>query len=272
MSSAIAVLIGPIPTITPGHARAMVLIFGSLAAVVVVGMVVEAIRRRTTLPLFCLLGSVLCNPVEPLWDVLGNLRFYHGNAVAWTAFPNLPQPIEYPYWAAFTYTLFTGVTSYLFFRMFHAAVSWHRYWILLSSMAVMNFIVEGFALTSGYGYYGYQPWRFGSDFPLWWIFTNYGELLGGALLLLLTRRYGPKANALAIVVVPSAFAGWELWTGWPMFAALGSTGNVLILNLVAWLTAAISIGTIWLIGRQMIVEPLALAAARPAPAFQKEPS
>jgi hypothetical protein len=87
--------------------------------VVVLVAVVEAVRRHSALPLFCLVGSVLCSPVEPIRDSLGNLRFHHGNLVAFAMFPELPQPIEYPWWAAW-----------------------------------------------------------GTDFPLWWVFTDYGERSG----------------------------------------------------------------------------------------------
>jgi hypothetical protein len=241
--------IGPIPWITEAHARTMFILFGSIAVVVVLVALTEAVRRRSTLPLFCLVGSVLCNPVEPVWDALGNLRFHHGNMVAFVMFPELPQPIEYPWWAAFVYTFFTGVTGYLFYRMFAAGVSWSRYWRYLSGMAVMNVLVEGFLITSGYDYYGYQPWRWGTDFPLWWVFTNYGELLGGALLAAAVTRWGSRAYPLAIVIVPSSFAAWELWAGWPMFAALHADVSPLVLNLAALFTAVIAVGTIWVLGR-----------------------
>jgi hypothetical protein len=113
----------------------------------------------------------------------------------------------------------------------------------------MNFVLEGFIITYAYDYYGYQPWRWGSDLPLWWIFTNYGELLGAAVLVLAASRLGPRAYPLAIVVVPGSFAAWELWTGWPMFAVLNSDANALIANLAALGTAAIAVGTIYALGR-----------------------
>jgi hypothetical protein len=158
--------IGPIPSITESHSRTMFLVFGSIAVVVVFAALADAVRRRSTLPLFCLVGSVLCNPVEPVWDALGNLRFHHGNVVAFVMFPELSQPIEYPWWAA-------------------AAVA----------------------------------------------------------------RWGSRAYPLAIVIVPSSFAAWELWAGWPMFAALHADVSPLVLNLAALFTAVIAVGTIWVLGR-----------------------
>jgi hypothetical protein len=251
-TSPTADVIGPIPTISALHAQVFFYLFGALAVVVLLAAVAEGTRRRSPLMLICLVGSVLCNPVEPVWDALGKLRFAHGNYVAWTEFPDLPIPVQYPWWAAFVYTFFTGVTCYVFFRMFQANVSWRTFWLFAGGQAVMNIVLEGYVITSAYDYYGYQPWRIGSDFPLWWVFANFGELLGGALLALAVRRFGTRGYPLAIVIVPSSFAAWELWAGWPVFAALNTDTGPLVRNLAALLTAGIAVGSIWFIGKAML--------------------
>ena len=80
-------VIGPIPTISAQHAEVFFFVFGAIAVLVVLAAIAESVRRRSPLMLICLVGSVLCNPVEPIWDALGKLRFHHGNYWAWTEFP-----------------------------------------------------------------------------------------------------------------------------------------------------------------------------------------
>jgi hypothetical protein len=261
-------VIGPIPTISPQHAEVFFFVFGAIAVLVVLAAIAESVRRRSPLMLICLIGSVLCNPVEPIWDALGKLRFHHGNYWAWTEFPDLAQPVQYPWWAAFVYTFFTGVTCYVFFRMFENRVKWSTYWLFVAGQAVMNIVLEGYVITSAYDYYGDQPWRIGSDFPLWWVFANFGELLGGALLALAVRRFGRRGYPLAIVLVPSSFAAWELWAGWPVFATLNMSVGPVWRDVAAVLTAAIAVGTIWVIGRLMLPAEQRVAALpeqRPIP-------
>lgn len=244
--------IGSIPTITPVHAWTFFIVFGAFAGAILIAGLVETIRTRSALPLYCFIGSILCNPVEPIWDALGKLRFHNGNIVAWTQFPDYPIPVNYPWWAMFVYTFFTGVTCYVFFRMFSRGTTWKAFWWCVAGQAVMNVVLEGYIITSAYDYYGEQPWRIGSDFPLWWVFANFGELLGGALLAFAVKRFGRRAYPLAIVLVPASFAGWELWAGWPVYAAINSDVGTLVQNIAAVLTAAIAIGTLYALGRLVI--------------------
>ncbi|NKQ54264.1 hypothetical protein HFP15_15355 [Amycolatopsis sp. K13G38] len=244
-----------VPTITSAHAWTFFVVFGSFAAIILLAGLIELIRTRSALPLYCLLGSVLCNPVEPIWDALGKLRFHKGNIVAWTQFRDLPVPIEYPWWALFVYTFFTGVTFYVFFQIFRRGTTWKLFWWCVAGQAVMNFVLEGYIITSAYDYYGEQPWRIGSDFPLWWVFANFGELLGGALLVLAVRQFGRRAYPLAIILIPASFAGWELWAGWPVYAAINSDAGAVVQNLAAVVTAALALGTLYVVGRGVTATP-----------------
>ncbi len=54
--------------------------FTYVSAAIAVAAVLYAIflliARRSPLLMFCILGSVLCNPIEPIWEALGFLRFH----------------------------------------------------------------------------------------------------------------------------------------------------------------------------------------------------
>jgi hypothetical protein len=244
--------IGPIPTIS--HTTALTFFVASAVGVVLVlsYAVYDYFARRSLLLFWCMLGSVFCNPVEPFWDALGALRFHEGNFWAFTMFPDLTPPVHYPWWAAFVYTYFSGVSLYVFFRMFENRVRLSTFWWFMLGQAVFNTLLEGVVITKAYDYYGEQPLRWGTDFPLYWVFTNYGEVLGAAVLLTLVRRYGSRASLAALVIAPSAFGAWELWTGWPVFATLNSDLGMGWRTLAAVVTAVISLSTLRVLADLML--------------------
>lgn len=236
--------VGPIPAISHNTALTFLIVSAVGAALVLAYAVYDYFARRSTLLLWCMLGSVFCNPVEPFWDALAGLRFHEGNIWAFTMFPDLVVPVDYPWWAAFVYTYFTGVSLYVFFRMFEKRVSPSTFWWFMLGQAVFNILLEGVVITAAYDYYGDQPLRWGTDFPLYWVFMNYGEVLGAAVLLTLVRRYGRRAVSAALVIAPSSFAAWELWTGWPVFATLNSDLGMGWRTAAAAVTAVIAIASL----------------------------
>jgi hypothetical protein len=237
--------IGAVGTISHTHAMVFLIASMACAGLVLAYAAYELVRRRSALLFYCLAGSLFCNVTEPFWDALGGLRFYDGNIVAYTMFPDLPVPVHYPWWAAFVYTYFTGVATYVFIRMFSANVRRSTFWWFMVGQAVFNTVLEGFVITGAYDYHGNQPWRFISDFPLWWVFANYGAVLAGAVIVAAVRRWGPRAALIALFVVPSSFAAWELWAGWPVYAALNSDLGSVGRNIAALMTAGICIATLW---------------------------
>lgn len=213
---------------------------------------IDLVRRRSPLLLLCLIGSLLSNPIEVFWDVLGHLRHHAGTPEAFTMFTDLQVPVRYPVWAFLIYIGFSGVACFAFYRMLEKGPTKGVFIAMMAGQAVMNIVLEGYVITFAYDYYGYQPWRFFGDFPAWWVMANYGELLGAMLLLLAVRRYGPSAHWLAIVIVPGSFAAWEMWAGWPMYWVLNANASWLAINIAAFATAGIGIGTVWMIGRIMV--------------------
>ena len=239
-----------------------------VAGIFVVWALVELVRRRSPILLFCLIGSLGCNLSEPIWDALANLRFTENTATAWTQFPQLEQPIYYPVWAMLVYTGFGGVACFAFYKAF-ATRSWRIFVGALIGQAVFNIVLEGFVITELYDYYGSQPWRIGSDFPLWWVPVNYGEMLAGFLLYFAIRHWGAvKGSLFAIPLVGSSFSAWELWAGWPTYAAINLDVNGAWRDLAALTSTAIAAGTAYLMG-QYVCGPLTRKALT-AP-VQKQP-
>jgi hypothetical protein len=257
-----------IPTISDHRADMFFAVAGIGAGLFVLWALVELGFRRNPILALCLVGSVLCNLNEPIWDALGKLRFHHGNHFAWTQFPDLAQPVQYPYWAMFVYTGFAGVACYVFYLAFQTR-NWRIFGYVLAGQAVMNIVLEGFVITSAYDYYGSQPWRIGTDFPLWWVPVNYGEVLGGALLALAIRRWGLRGALVAIPVVPSAFSAWQLWAGWPTYATINLDVAGAWRDVAALSGVLIAAGSTWALGRALL-DPPATRATAPAPVAERE--
>jgi hypothetical protein len=252
-----------IPTISTDRADAFFAIGAIGAGLFVLWALVELGLRRNPILALCLVGSLACNLTEPVWDVLGKMRFYHGNHFAWTEFGDLAQPIQYPYWAMFVYTGFAGVACYVFYLAFQTR-NWRIFGYVVLAQAVMNVVLEGFVINSAYDYYGSQPWRIGSHFPLWWVPVNYGELLGGALLALAVRRWGVRGALTALPIVPSAFSAWQLWAGWPTYATINMSVGDAWRDVAAVAGVLIAAGSAYLIG-QVLLGPPRTAATVPAP-------
>ncbi len=240
-----------IPSISSERAEAFTTGGAIVAGIIVLWALVELVGRRSPLLLLCLIGSLGCNLCEPIWDVLGGVRFFHGNNTAWTQFPDLAQPIHYPYWTMFVYTAFGGAACFVFYKAF-ATRSWRIFVGALIAQASFNIFLEGFLLTSLYDYYGEQPWRIGTDFPLWWVPVNYGEMLAGFLLFLAIQHWGAaKGSLAAIPLVACSFSAWELWAGWPTYAAISLDIHGAWRDLAAITSTAIAAGTAYLMGKHL---------------------
>jgi hypothetical protein len=255
-------------TATTGSTTADVVLAVCLATagLCLLAAVAEIVTRRSAVLLACCIGGLGCNVLEPFWDQLGHLWFNAGNANAWTVFEHLEVPVHYPWWAVALYIQFGGFECFAFYLMFKLGVSARRFWMFCGWQVVCNLLIEIPLIQAHvYQYYGEQPFRV-AGFPVWWVFTNFGEILAGAALYWLVTRYGMRAAPAAIVLVPSAFGAWELWAGWPIYAALNFEARMPVKQLAVFAAAAISVTTLWLFAKAMpAIRSSALRAGLPAP-------
>jgi hypothetical protein len=208
----------------------------------------EIALRRSAVLLACCVGGLGCNIIEPFWDQLGHLWFNAGNETAWTVFEHQNVPVHYPWWAVALYIQFE---CWAFYLMFSRGAKARTFWMFCGWQAVCNLLIEIPLIQADvYQYYGEQPFRI-AQFPIWWVFTNFGEILAAALLYWLVTRYGLRAVPAAFVLVPSAFGAWELWAGWPIYAALNFEASMPVKQLAATAAAAISVISLWLFCRAM---------------------
>ncbi|WP_238304811.1 MULTISPECIES: hypothetical protein [Mycobacterium] len=223
------------------------------AAACVIAAVGEILLKRTAVLLFCCIGGIFCNAIEPFWDVMGHLNFNRGNTVVFQAFAQTAFPVDYPLWAVLLYIQFGGFQCWVFYLMLKRGAGRRTFWMVAGWQVIVNGLIEIPLINAKvYQYYGDQPFRlFG--FPLWWVFTNFGELLGAVVLYLLIKRFGNKAAAAAIFIVPAAFGAWELWAGWPVYAALNFDTSSAVKHFAALVSAAITMLTLWTFAKFMPV-------------------
>lgn len=144
------------------------------------------IRDRSPLVIACLAGGLLCVPIEPRWDVIGYLHFSDGIHRAFTMFEQLDYPVHYPWWAVLVYVQFSGISAYIFFRMFQSGVQGQAFWLFIMAQFAMNIVVEVIYINlDAYQYYGDQPLRL-LDITIWSIFAD--------------RRTARRRNALPAVL------------------------------------------------------------------------
>jgi hypothetical protein len=204
----------------------------------------EIVLKRRAVLLFCCIGGILCNAIEPFWDVMGHLYFNEGNTVVFQAFAQMVHPVNYPLWAVLLYIQFGGFQCWVFYLMLSNRATQRTFWVVAGWQVVVNALIEiPLINASVYQYYGNQPFRL-LGFPLWWVFTNFGELLGSTALFVLVKLFGKKSAVSAILIVPSAFGAWELWTGWPVYAALNTDTNPVVKHAAALAAAAIAVATL----------------------------
>lgn len=187
---------------------------------VLIGLAVRSwIRTGTPLFLLCLIGGALGLITEPFCDVLGQIYFREaGDPIIILTVLGRGQHL----WGAFAYSILIGLEGYAFYRLFLSRPTRTRFWKLMLALFAVNLAIEVPATQLGlYDYYGPQPFNL-TGFPLYWLFTNLGGILAGAIL----AGFRDWFRGVRLLTVPflmvSCFIAWELFTGWPVFAALNT--------------------------------------------------
>jgi hypothetical protein len=152
-------------------------------------------------------------------------------------------------WCFIAYILYSGFDCYVFYLVFTRARSMKTFWLAVGQQWAFACVFEITLINSGiFEYYGEQPGRlFG--FPVYWAFTNSGEILAAAIMVAAIARYGRRGALLAVPVVPAAFAGWILWAGWPVFGALNFDVGMPVKWVALLGCAGISAGSVYALSR-----------------------
>lgn len=216
-----------------------VVLWGSAVglAVLIAFGIRQLIVRRSPVLLAATIGGGLCIILEPFWDVLGLGLFYSNGVPTSVSIAGRTLPL----WQFFAYFAYAGLTCYFFYWVSMTGLTARRVRNAVLGTFALNLAIELPITAMGvYEYFGPQPFN-PTGFPLWWLFTNAGGMLSGLVIAELVRRKGQWAGIAAVLIVPSAFGGWEMMTGWPIYAALSSGKGLWVTYPAAVLTAALSL-------------------------------
>lgn len=266
VTAAIAGTVPPAPTdVGPPEGWHSLVLWGSAVALAIAAGfgVRELVKDRSPALLAMLVGGGLCIILEPFWDVLGLVYFHHEGVPTTVTVIGRTMPM----WTFLAYHIYAGLTCYVFYRLFRSQPTLSEFRRTVLMMFALNLAIEVPIVATGvYEYYGPQPFNL-TGFPLWWLFANAGGMLSGAILATLERRHGRWSTLSAVVIVPSAFGTWEIFAGWPTFAALSAGTSHLVTYPAAIATIAISV-TLMLAVRATVSalsDDVALRADRAAP-------
>lgn len=197
----------------------------------------SGVRRRDPLGLLLMAGGALAVLQEPVVDVLGYV-WVRSDLTVFTTFGR-PMPV----WAVLAYSIFWGFQPYAWWVLADRGLSRPLFrWMVVACFAV-NLVIEWPILATGiYTYYGDQPFEI-LGFPLHWLFVNGVGVIATATVVVANRRWFTGWRVLMVVLVPPvATPGMSLASGLPVFSALHSSfDSLLVTSAGALMSATIAI-------------------------------
>jgi hypothetical protein len=231
---------------------------GTVLALLLIGITVLCVRKRTPLYLLIMVGGAICMFNETALDILGHCYFPEQGD--WQAYETLDRPI--PAWVAFSYVAYFGGLTALEVFCLRRGVSRTQILIGLATIEGLNCLLELPPLKQDlYTYYGEQPLRIAGEFPaVWLVFNCVGSFLAASIIFrALPYLKGPRM--LFVLLIPPVCQHAAFWLGVPYVAAINSDVSHGVMTLAALIT--ISLGA--LVVYTLIDLVAERGEARPAP-------
>jgi hypothetical protein len=208
----------------------IVMISGAVA--LAVHCFIGAIRMRSLIPIYAIVGGVVALPIEPFWDV--NVLFTFATNSHPIAFHAFGRAI--PLYLAFIYPLFIGWGSFFTYSIISRGSTVRQIAWIPVGFAVFDFAIEIAGCKADlWTYYGGYTFTI-LGWPLAFGFLNgMIPLLGGAAFAAVSSAPLGKVKWFAyLFVVPSAYVGIYAVAGWPVWWTL----NAGLPRFVDWVAGA----------------------------------
>jgi hypothetical protein len=195
---------------------------GTVMALLIVGLSVLCVRKRTPLYVLILVGGALCMFNETALDVIGHCYFpEHGD---WQAYATLGRAV--PAWVAFAYVAYFGGLTALWVVALRHGLTKRQIWIGLVTVESLNCLLELPPLKQDlYLYYGEQPLRIAGVFPaVWLVFNCVGSFLA-ATILFRARPWLTGTRLAFVPLIPPVCQHAAFWLGVPYVAAINSDAS-----------------------------------------------
>lgn len=207
-----------------------------------------ALRRwmpgEGTLVLSALIGGGVASLLEPMVDHLGLVFFAPEGQ--WTMLRTFGRVT--PWFILPCFIWYTGGQALFTLHLMRRGLTMTRLFALYGIYVLTNVAMEIPAIAAGvYGYYGPQPFEI-AGLPLWFQALNAASPIVAAAVI---HKLGAKPGwhpALAVAVIPGAHVLANAVPGWPMWAALNSTGSLAITYPVALVTVALASLLVYMVG------------------------
>jgi hypothetical protein len=216
-----------------------------------------AIRRwrttgRSEMFWMCL-GALAAVGYEPLGDFMVDIAYHQsGTLRSLTGFGG-----TIPLWTLFMYVVFWAPGILYLTSQLEAGVTLKRWLSMFAIVIPVTLTFEVPMLALGlYKYYGAQQPIGVFGYPLWMAFSNSAVIFIVSLLVHAAMKTALVRDkpALLVLLMPSIIIGVGVVTVLPIGLAMSSTTSLVIINLCALASAALSIAFV-VIGYKMVIPP-----------------
>jgi len=226
-----------------------------LLAVAVFGYAIKTWRSTGRSEMFWMaLGALAAVFYEPLGDFMVDIAYHQSGAL--TAISGFGGTI--PLWTLFMYVVFWAPGILFLTRQLESGITLKR-WMGMFAIAIpVTLLFEVALLALGlYKYYGLQQPIQVFGYPLWMAFSNSAVIFIVSLLVHAAMKTALVRNSPAhlVLLVPSIIIGVGVVTVTPIGLGMSSTTSLVVINLCALASAALSI-TFVVIGYKLVMTPL----------------
>jgi hypothetical protein len=212
---------------------------------VMVWIVKEAMRTRSMIPVFIMIGAAVASLQECAFDVMVLVTWAEeGHVPLYRLFDR-----SIPVWMVLAYPWYIGGQGYWMYKHLKEGITTKQLWKLYFFAWGANAFLEIPALQIGniYTYYGDQPFQI-LGFPLWMAWVNaLMPILMGVLIYSLDSVLKGGRALLVIPLVPMAVGTTQIAIGWPTWLGLNSGGGYTASYLGALATLGMSLIAVYLV-------------------------
>lgn len=255
---------GPVPPIGMSVASttveaAFTWALGGVCALIVLFAIFFSVKRRSVVPLLCVIGAAGCVLVEPLANA--QLQVWWGKGAMPTVYTAFGR--ELPLLILFADIAFFGFNALLFLYWISKPRSSAAFWCLYLIQVGVALALEPPGLHFDlWRYYGEQGIRF-FGYPVWWPFVGGACCIvaGSVIHKLLPLLHGWRVLLVA-PLVPMATAATYWAAGWPMFLAMNLEPPPWAIHAAALAAVGQAAVIVWICSVALFPSARAVAAGR----------
>ena len=214
----------PRDMVMPGGLQAgLIVLLGICAAIAVLVLGRTAIRQRDRVPLFVVLGALLCVVYEPIGDTLVLAYYPEKGQITWVTLFGRGIPV----FIGLMYLCYIGPFVLLFEHLRGKGFTARSWWTLWVGSVAAIVVIELGVMRIGHAWVYYGPQRtVVADLPIWTPITYVSFLFTiAAGVHALASRLRQRDQWIIIPAVPAFLAAAHLTTSLPAAVALYSTDD-----------------------------------------------